>query len=141
MKHRIIVFAVVVSLAAPWLAMSCSCIETSLQEALDAYDAVFVGKVIRLEFLRNQEGIDIVRATLKPLEVVKGAVPSEVEFVVSNGCCYCDYWFDIAETYLIFARSNGNSWDTDACSRSGKIKDVANDLKALGLERLIPPQR
>ena len=132
MLPRIFVLAVIASLLAPWPASPCSCREFTLKESLDRSDAVFVGKVIRLEPL----GVWSFRAILKPVEVVKGSLPGEVEFVTGVEVP-CSFGFDLAETYLVFANRNDGVLNTSGCSRNGKLKNVIEDLKALGLERLL----
>jgi hypothetical protein len=135
---RALVLVVVASLAAPWPAIPCSCLKGTLKGALEGSDAVFVGKVIRLEVLRRENGVDNVRAVLEPLEVVKGSLPREVAFVTNNCFCGdCSFWFNLRETYLIFARDFGGTLTTNACSRSRRIKDAPDDIKALGLERFL----
>ena len=119
-------------------AFGCSCIDLSLEQAIERSDAVFVGKVIRLEVLRTEGQVDTVRATLAPLRVVKGSIPREVEFTTNDGCCYCAFWFEIAATYLIFATGSDGHLETSTCSRSAKVLDAADDMRALGLEDLLP---
>jgi hypothetical protein len=65
MKQRILMLVVVAGLAVPWPAMPCRCMPTFLKESLEKYDAVFVGKVVRLEVLRSQNGVDTVRGSLE----------------------------------------------------------------------------
>jgi hypothetical protein len=152
MIQRVLMLIVIGSLVASWPAISCSCVTGTLKGDLEGSYAVFVGKVTRVEILHSDGVIDLIRAirdplrpgesvtaraVLEPLEVVKGTLPKEVEFVTDNGCCDCSFWFDVGETYLIFARGNGGNLTTSACSRSGRLIDVTDDLKALGLERFL----
>lgn len=139
MMQRILAIVVVALLAVPWPARPCSCGETSLRESLEDAEAVFAGKVIRLEVLGTENGVDTIRATLQPLEVVKGSLSKEVELLTDNGCCYCSFGFLIGQRYLIFANKHDGVLSTSICTRSGRFDadHVEADLKALGLERLL----
>jgi hypothetical protein len=132
----IVVFALLSLLSLPGVSHACSCIESTLEERMETYDAVFVGKVVRLEILDTTEGVDLVLATLAPVEVVKGDLAHEVEILASNGCCYCAPWFDIAETYLVFARVEGAELITSSCV-GGLVREHVDELRALGLEELV----
>ena len=135
---RILATGVVVFLLGAVPAVCCSCFPTTLAERVEVADAVFVGKVIKLEIIETRAHADTARATVQTLEVVKGAVPEEVEFVVSNGCCYCDWWFDLAVNYLIFARGDGAELSTGVCEGTGTVRERREDLEVLGLAHLLP---
>ena len=138
MSKRVLVWTLVAIVAGSASSFACSCVDRTLEEKFDDADAVFVGKVVRVEIIdEGEHGVDIVRATLTPLETVKGWVPREVEFVTSNGCCYCAPWFDIAVTYLVFATGEGGELDTSLCAGGGRTDRHQEDLKALGLERYV----
>jgi hypothetical protein len=137
MKPRVFVFLAVASLLISQPVMCCSCVETTLKEMLESSDAVFVGKVIRLEDF----GFDTIRVVLQPLRVVKGLSPKEIELVELSHCCFCGVGFDIGETYLVFASLYEGNLVTSTCNRSGKLRDVTEDLKALGLEGFVTDHR
>ncbi len=114
----------------------CSCSTPSLQDALAAADAVFVGKVIRLEVAEEKEFFDELRITIETVTSVKGEVASTTKFYADNFCCgSCDSNpFEIAKTYLIFARALGEDYASGACSRTAEIALAGEDLKALGID-------
>lgn len=137
MVERLAIGVFVVLLgAAP--ALPCSCMPTTLAERVELADAVFVGKVVKLEVLETSEFVDTARATVQTLEVVKGFVPDEVEFIVTNGCCYCDWWFDLAVNYLIFANGEGAELATGVCAGTGTVRHLEEEMKTLDLEHLLP---
>ncbi len=114
----------------------CACSTPSLQDALAAADAVFVGKVIRLEVAEEKEFFDEIRITIETVTNVKGEVPSTTNFYADNFCCgSCDFNpFEVAKTYLIFARALGEDYASGACSRTAEIALAGEDLKALGID-------
>lgn len=123
-------------------AEACSCTEVSLAEAVAKYDAVFVGKVTKLEVTRDRDAqphddipVDDIRATVEAREVIKGQPGKVVEFLTDNGCCYGSFGFEIAEEYLLFAEeAKDGTYSTSLCSRSRKLVEAAADLKTLGIE-------
>ncbi|HYH44545.1 MAG TPA: hypothetical protein VEG34_02590 [Thermoanaerobaculia bacterium] len=129
-------------------AEACSCAEVSLAEAIAKYDAVFVGKVVKLEVTRDRDArphddirVDDIRATVETREIIKGQPGKVVEFSTDNGCCYCSFGFEIAEEYLLFAKeAKDGTYSTSLCSRSRKLVEAAADLKTLGIERPLREQ-
>jgi len=131
---------------APWLrfiqccrAEACECSGISLAEALARYDAVFIGKVMKLEVTKDRDApppekfpADGIRATVETKEIIKGQPGRVVEFSTDNGCCYCSFGFEIAEEYLLFAeQEEDGTYRTSICSRSRKLVEATADLKRL----------
>jgi Tissue inhibitor of metalloproteinase len=129
-------------------AEACSCGKVSLAEAIAKYDAVFVGKVVKLEVTRDRDArpldgnpADDIRATVATREIIKGQPGKVVEFSTDNGCCYCSFGFEIAEEYLLFAKKEEDgTYFTSVCSRSRMLVEAAADLKTLGIERPLREQ-
>jgi len=121
----------------------CSCAKSTAAAKLEHADVVLVGKVIRLEVVGSNEfGADLIDATLKVLDVVKGDLQENVVVRTSNGCCYCDIQFRKSGEYLVYAKfgaSNTGLTDkshlgTSICS-SGTVDDRQEELKELGLSQ------
>jgi len=114
-------------------AFACSCAEITLEESMKFWDDVLVGKVIRLEVIREHDGVNTIAASVEVKKAVKGDLASIITFITDDGCCYCSYRFDIGETYLLFAKPWQGSYQTNGCSRSKPVREATADLKALGL--------
>ena len=93
-----------------------------------------MGKVIKLEVIGTENGVDTIEATIIPGETFKGEPAASVQFVTDNGCCYCSYEFEIAKEYLFFASERDGYFRTSACSRSALVAAAEEDLKVLRAE-------
>ena len=141
---NILLAASVTFLATTGAIHPCSCVEQSLAERLKRADAVFVGKVIHLEVIGQKAALDeptvgvtvnVVEETVEVSQVAKGSPPETVTFTTTDGCCYCDYLFQIGKSYLIFATADeATGWQTYICSGTKPLAQAAEDLEALGLK-------
>ena len=118
-------------------AYACSCFEQTVPAAVHAAAAIFTGKVVKLEVVAVKDGISQIEATVQRGRTFKGDVPATVVFKTSDGCCYCDPWFDISRTYLFFAHKSQGELATSTCSRT-KLLDAAKDelqyLEQMGVQ-------
>jgi hypothetical protein len=139
MTRRLLLVCLAVVLFTPRSAAACSCADSSLQERAEAADAIFVGKVVRLEVdeaatAEAPDWIgDVILVTLRVVATAKGQVDETVDMQTSTGCCYCDFVFSIGEQYLIYAKRDGAKLETGLCSGSKLLSDAARDLDHLGL--------
>lgn len=126
----------------PSQSQACSCSRQTLEEALGSYDVVFVGTVMKLEVVDEKDDVHLIRATVRPELDIIGRLGEEVEFSTDDGCCYCSFGFEIAETYLFFANYRRDSPDllaTSTCSRTSPVggEQGRADLIALGLDHFV----
>lgn len=120
-------------------AFACSCGETTAKENFANAAAVLTGKVMKLEVVREQDGVSTIEAQVRVIESRKGGfVTSEVlTFVTDDGCCYCSFEYRIGATYLLYAYRAGDRWSTSSCTRSEIVGrgETNKDLKELGFSR------
>ena len=113
---------------------ACSCAKTTVAEGLEGSDAVFIGTVVKMEVVEvdPEDGVATVEATVQRGRVFKGDVPEKVVFTTSNGCCYCDLLYTIAESYLFFAdKGEDGSLATGACTGTKLVTEAKEDLAFL----------
>ncbi|HEX2833135.1 MAG TPA: hypothetical protein VHW00_08975 [Thermoanaerobaculia bacterium] len=120
-------------------ALACSCAETTAKENFANAAAVLTGKVVKLEVIREENGVNTIEAKVRVIESRKGGlVTSELlTFVTSDGCCYCSFEYTIGATYLLYAYRADDHWSTSACTRSGIVGrgETNKDLEELGFSR------
>lgn len=132
-----------IAFAAFWLAASaayaCSCAPLTLPEEVVQTDAIFTGKVTKLEVVKVTEGVSTIEATVVPDRVFKGDVAKTVVFTTSDGCCYCAPSFEIARQYLFFARLVNGKLVTDACMRTKLLSEAKEEVNYLTQSGLAAP--
>lgn len=131
MRRTVLALALAAVTLQPAAGRACSCLDLTLDEVLAQVDAVFVGKVTRLEIVGSRDGVDLIRAVVRTGEVFQGEVPAEVELATSNGCCYCSFEFEIAKEYLLFADEEDGHYRTSECWRSDLVGAREADLAEL----------
>jgi len=89
--------------------------------------AVFVGEVLSVA----SDG-DIKTFTFKIEKRWKGAASKEIKVSVQETTRH-QAWFEVGETYLVFARSDetGKLWE-QRCSRTKSLGDASEDVSELG---------
>jgi hypothetical protein len=112
-------------------AYACSCAEPTLHEEVEERAAIFTGKVVKLEVVGVKEGVSTIEATVQRIRAFKGYVPETVVLTTSDGCCYCQGWYDISRTYVFFAYESEGKLATSACSRTKLIDDAKEELQYL----------
>jgi hypothetical protein len=112
-------------------ASACSCVESALPQEVKATEAIFTGKVVKLEVTDVKNGISSIAVTIAVEHAFKGNVPKTVVMTTSDGCCYCAPWFEIARTYVIFASESRGTFSTSTCTRTKLVSEAEEELKYL----------
>jgi hypothetical protein len=112
-------------------AEACSCDARTLPEEVAATPLIFSGKVVKLEVIKTDRGVNTVEVTVERERVFKGDVGKTVVFTTSDGCCYCASWFDIARTYLFFARESEGRLTTNTCTRTKLLAQAKDEVQYL----------
>jgi hypothetical protein len=111
-------------------ARACSClVPPPPREALDQADAVFVGTVAGI---RREEGAYVVRFRVD--HRLKGSADREVTVRTAESSAACGYYFRERKQYLVYAHATEEGLGVSLCSRTARVADAAEDLKALGIE-------
>jgi hypothetical protein len=77
-------------------------------------------------------------ARFKVLESWKGVETETVSLFGGTECCFCEYIFEVGETYLLYASARvvyKNKLGTTICSRTKPLSKAAIDLKYLGRKK------
>ena len=137
--HVLAAVLLAIGLASP--ASACSCGPLTPAEALAKADVVLVGKVVRLSVVKvTDDGVNVIEAELAVEHSVKGDAAARVQFLTSDGCCYCAPGFDIAQRYLVYAvktDDRDHPLSTSTCMRTNVLSEAREDLSAHGLSRFI----
>lgn len=127
-------FVFVCILAGARTAAACSCVPPPPPErAVEQADAVFIGTVIGIE----QEGGEVERGYVVRLRVdrhVKGAQRQEVTIRTAGSSAACGYYFREGKQYLVYANAVEGHLHTTLCSRTARVADAQEDLRALGID-------
>ena len=124
----------------PDQAFACSCIppRPPLESMADS-DAVFVGKVVRIE----EEGgamissADPVKVVFEVSKVWKGEENAAISLATARDSASCGYDFMAGEEYLVYANSSETGLTTGLCNRTMQLAMADEDLAALG-EGVVP---
>lgn len=114
---------------------ACSCILQTPQEAFEQASAVFIGKVINIDFSDEMFNIsgDLKNVTFEVLEIWKG--PNNETIVITTGMnegiSSCTYPFENNEIYLVYAYEEENKLVTNICSRTKLLSDAKEDIEYL----------
>jgi len=120
---------------------ACSCIPPSPPlESLAGSDAVFAGKVVRIE---KEDGIiissaDPVKVVFAVSQVWKGEEKAEIDLTTARDSASCGYDFIVGVEYLVYANNSETGLTTGLCSRTMSLSMADEDLAALG-EGVFPP--
>jgi hypothetical protein len=109
---------------------------------------VFSGKVVG----KRKTATGDVEVTFRVERVWKGnpkaiavvlTSPTEDDWKGGNYETYslCGMWFDLGERYLVYTNEDGKELTVDVCTRTGKLAEVKEDLRALGRSRGIRRNR
>ena len=140
-----VLFVWFVVLAMPVLASggqihACECLESdSVSERLDEASAIFLGRVVEMQF--EDWPFDIDSTAVPPEEpltvefnvhsVWKGEV-SKVTRLTTARSEPCGFPFKMFEDYLVYADGKMDSLEVRACSRTQSALDAEGDLSILG---------
>ena len=132
-------------LAIPAIASSgeihaCECVESdSATERLDEASAIFLGRVVEMQF--EDWPFDIDSTAVPPEEpltvefnvrtVWKGEI-SKVTRLTTARSEPCGFPFEMFEDYLVYADGKMDSLEVRACSRTKSALDAEGDLSILG---------
>jgi hypothetical protein len=126
--------------SAPQQAFACSCIPPRPPlEAMADSDAVFAGKVVRIE----EEGgamissADPVKVVFEVSQVWKGEEDAAIALATARDSASCGYDFMVGEEYLVYAYSSEAGLSTGLCTRTMQLAMADEDLSALG-EGVVP---
>ena len=127
-------FLVVMSIVVAPSTYACSCLPPEPpQQALQDADAVFAGRVLRIESLPDHN----VRVVLEVEEQWKGNLGSRVELMTANNSAACGFNFDREKRYVVYARRYENSQHTGLCDRTAQLESAQEDLEYFGAEHLL----
>lgn len=135
----IVVFVFLSSLAGVHQAAACTCIRPSAETAFAKADAVFKGKVARIE--KPSAANPETTVTFEVTGYWKGNVRAVtiVRFVNRFPCE--TFFFSEGETYLVYAFKKDTGLSIRICSRTARLKNAAKDLEALGEPESPPPAK
>ena len=138
------VFVMLVVLSFPRSASACSCIETSVADALAGADVVFIGRVVNIRLGNPRE--PGVTSTADPVLIAldvsgywKGPVSRVMTITTPRSEMSCGFSFQRGLVYLVYAQKEGSALVTGLCSRTSSATKAANDLKILGAAK-VPPR-
>ena len=113
------------------VACTCENPRTPAQE-FQSVDAVFSGKVIEMTEVKTEQGL--IEGHLVKFSVEKSwkLIDRSVAIIFTAAVGMCGFPFDIGETYLVYAvRGGRKELTTGVCNKTGKLKDVKEELKDL----------
>ncbi len=121
---------------------ACTCSGPSAANAQRLADAIYSGRVIRIELRPDsiRPPSDTVRAfqpdALVTLRVIRwwkgGSAPTARVYTISSSSA-CGYPFEVGDIYLVYSYTNpGGDPETGLCSRTALLNDAGEDLALLG---------
>ena len=108
-----------------------------VKEARKYSDVVFVGMVTEIIV---DEKARTFEARFKVLESWKGVETETVSLFGGTECCFCEYMFELGESYLLYASARvayKNKLGTTICSRTKPLSKAAIDLRYLGKKKKV----
>jgi len=128
MKSFIIISSALI-FAIQQTAFACSCVPPPPPvEALEQSDAVFSGKVLKVE--RDESGFGKI-VTLRMLRSWKGIQARTVRISTADNSAACGYGFEVGRKYLVYAHGE-EELHTNICTRTRRLENAGDDLDALG---------
>jgi hypothetical protein len=110
-------------------AFACSCVPPPPPvEALEQSDAVFSGKVLKVE--QDDSGYGKI-VTFRMLESWKGRKSRTVKVSTADNSAACGYAFRVGKKYLVYAHGE-EELHTNICTRTRALDNADGDLEALG---------
>ncbi len=111
-------------------AYACSCaMPPPPHEALEHTDAVFIGTVAEVV---EADGAFVVRFRVD--RRIKGPRGEEVTVRTASSSAACGYYFREAREYLVYAQKTDGHLHVSLCSRTARLPDAGEDLKAFGID-------
>ncbi|HKO61498.1 MAG TPA: hypothetical protein VJV03_10090 [Pyrinomonadaceae bacterium] len=110
-----------------------------VKEARKYSQVVFSGRVT--EIIVDEKALTF-EARFQVLESWKGVETGAVSLFGGTECCFCEYMFEVGESYLLYASPRvgyQNKLGTTICTRTKPLSKAAIDLKYLG--KKIPVRR
>jgi len=118
----------------PRTVWACSCmLPPPPGEAADQSDAVFVGEVTAMDLQAASSGLQVVRVSFRVLGSLKGVDRTAVVYTNESSAA-CGYSFEEGDRYLVYAGQSNGQLHTGLCSRTKRLAQAAEDLKALNLQ-------
>lgn len=122
---KLLLLGTCIALIAP-MALGCSCLQVSVDEAINDSSYVFSGTVTEIEQLSSGD----YEATVDVTEVWKGPDHSEVTVRTPQSSAACGYPFQEDTSYLIYTDIEERF--VSLCSRTAELANAEADLEALG---------
>ena len=123
---------VLASLMAP-SAWACTCIAPPPpQEALEASDAVFLGRVVQVRRDASDINEGHLFATIEVERTWKGGIGQRVTVQTAPNSAMCGFYFQEGERYIVYAAEQEGALTTNICTRSKAAQQAEEDLAALG---------
>jgi hypothetical protein len=110
------------------------------QEALEEATAVFSGEVVSIDPVDDDPGEQYIAATFAVDRAWKGVESSPVIVETHQDEGVCGFPFEVGETYIVYAHSNGSPLTTALYHRTQLLERAGEDLDALGEGTEIAPQ-
>jgi hypothetical protein len=128
----VIFFVLLLTQAArPTPAYACSCASSprTLQEQVVDYDAVFLGRVLRVEYADGSE-MGLRSVHMQVFTSWKGASKPLVTIRTGSGHGDCGFDFSEGASYLVYAYGWSTTIDlgTNLCSPTGRVADEGEEL-------------
>jgi hypothetical protein len=135
MKYcMLLVAAAAFTLSSPSIADACKCKHTSYAKALAAADAVFTGKLVKIDLAARKRG-EVDEFTFEVTRVYKGKVSRSVIVVSTvSSCGLKTGGLKVGKRYLVYAESDDGRLSSRQCRRTRLLSSKAaqSDLAKLG---------
>ena len=118
-------------------AFACSCMPASVEGALSGSDAVFAGKVTKIQYLDDPQQASPEPRTIVTFDVSqwwKGSNEKQAVLHTVHNTFTCNgYWFKDNEEYLVYAsKQDDGTLGTSFCKRTNTLVQATEDLSKLG---------
>jgi hypothetical protein len=116
-------------------AVACSCAPPPPpKKALEVAEAVFLGKVIKIEKPGKDRGFGPITVTFEVSTNYKGVKTKQVKVRTASSGSACGYGFAKDISYLVYCYSGdkGKTLSTGLCSRTRPKKNAKADIEAIG---------
>lgn len=126
-------FLLSLTLVSPGKSFACSCIQPgSVEEEYSKADAVFSGKVIRIEENKpTEDDFTPVKVVFEVKNTWKGVEESEIAVYTGTDSASCGYEFAQGKSYLVYANTSGDQLTTSLCSITKPLASADEDLSIL----------
>ena len=130
----LVLFAAVLAVLVPQTCAACSCLAMTFEEASEQADVIFVGTVTSREAAPASDFGAMLDYTFEVSEVYKGGPVAQGAVVrTADNSAACGFPFEEGGTYLVMASSSANGMETNLCTGTAGLADVATaDLDSLG---------